>query len=36
MPSEVITGALEVKPNASDEVACNDSVGWPLPETPYW
>ena len=27
----MITGALELKPNASVEVACSDSVGLPVP-----
>ncbi len=34
--SEVITAALELKPKASEEVPCSDSVGWPVPDTPYW
>src|SRR5215469_11399936 len=35
VPSDVITGALDPKPNASAEVACSASVGCPLPDTPY-
>ena len=33
---EVITGALEEKPNASAEVPCSESVGMSVPEIPYW
>src|SRR6185437_10412135 len=36
VPSEVMTGAPVPKPQASEEVACSDSVGLPSPLTPYW
>ena len=36
VPLDVMTGALEEKPNSSDEVARSESVGLPLPDRPYW
>ena len=36
VPFDVITGALEEKPYASEEVPCRDRVGVPLPERAYW
>src|SRR3954464_5123705 len=35
VPSDVMTGALEENPNASDDVATSESVGEPLPDVPY-
>jgi hypothetical protein len=34
VPSDVTTGALELKPKASEEVACSERVGWPVPDSP--
>src|SRR5436305_9287883 len=35
VPAEVITGAPEPKPKASDDSPASDSAGEPPPETPY-